>query len=171
MAGSLFAAPSSLSHLNLSVDAVLAPGPQLGRPLKTIVSNAERSDSVLSQGSPLFLSGERPVEVISSGSLSLSCPEGHTCSPNPSLLKVIGPRSTPDSGLLVPSLGMRQATYFFSIPRPLRPPPPPLQTGLGCLISTTWPGLFSPDAGFHWPTLCPHHKWMLPISWGFFLLR
>lgn len=129
--------PSSLSHLSLSVYAVLAPGHQPGRPLKAIVSNAARKDSVLSQGSPLFLSGERPAEVISPGSLSLSCPEGHAWSPNPRPLKAIDPLSTPDSGLLVPSLGMRLVPYSFSIPCPLLPPPPPLQTGLGCLTSTT----------------------------------
>lgn len=155
--------PSSLTHLSLSVYAVLAPGPQPGRPLKAIVSNAARNDAVLSQGSPLFLSGERPVEVISSGSLSLSCPEGHTWSHNPSLYSWFRPSC--------PFLGYETSTLFFSIPCPLGPPPQPLQTGLACLTSTTWPGLFSPDAGFHWPTLCPHHKWMLSISWGFFLLR
>lgn len=129
--------PSSISHLSLSVYAVLAPGPPPRQPLKAIVANAARDDSVLSQHSPLFLSGERPMEVISPGSLSLSCPKGLAWSPNPSPLKAIDSLSTPDSGLLVPSLGMRLLPYSFSIPCPLLPPPPPLQTGLGCLTSTT----------------------------------
>ena len=49
------------------------------------------------------------MEVISPGSLSLSW------SPNHILLKAVGFLSTPDSGLLVPSLSMRQVFNTFRL--------------------------------------------------------
>lgn len=102
------------------------------------------------------------VELISPHSLSQFCPEGHTWSPKHISLKAADPLSTPDSGLLIPSLSafLGCISHSSASVTPCIPPPSPRSLQMGLLDPTSVSSVAQISMNHLWT----HHKRMLSVS-------